>query len=142
MKSLFTRLNFKDQDRIAIINAEEDFTFAQSNELRDIQIDTEIDQRYPYEFIIIFVKKVAEVKKLAPLALHNLKVDGILWFCYPKKTSKKYSSNINCDHGWESLNECGFYGIRIVSVDDNWSAMRFRNIKFIKSTSNRFPGKK
>ncbi len=142
MKSLFTRLNFKGQDRIAIINAEEDFTFTQSDELRDIQIDTEIDQRYPYEFMIIFVKKVTEVKKLAPLALHNLKVDGILWFCYPKKTSKKYSSNINRDHGWESLNECGFYGIRIVSVDDNWSAMRFRNIKFIKSTSGRFPGKK
>jgi len=47
MKSLFTRLNFKGQDRIAIINAEEDFTFTQSDELRDIQIDTEIDQRYP-----------------------------------------------------------------------------------------------
>ena len=111
-------------------------------EIKDIQIDNEIDLRYPYDFMIIFVRKVTEVEEITPVVLHNLAVDGILWFCYPKKTSKKYSSDIDRDHGWKALNDLEFFGIRLVNIDEDWSAMRFRNIKYIKSTSERFSGKK
>jgi hypothetical protein len=142
MKNLLERLNYKGQHRIAIIKAEGSFNLGQIPELKDVLIDTDIDQRYPYEFMILFVKRVSEVDHLAPVALHNLAVDGILWFCYPKKTSKKYSSDIDRDHGWKALNDFGFHGIRMVAVDDDWSAMRFRNIKYIKSTAGRFTSKK
>jgi hypothetical protein len=64
--------------------------------------------------------------------------DGILWICYPKKTSKKFTSEIDRDHGWKSMNELDFYGVRLLAIDENWSAMRFRNKKYIKSTSGRF----
>ena len=138
MKNLLNKLNYKGQKRIAVIHAEESFTISLNNELKDVMIDEEIDPRYPYDFIILFVKSVLEIEFLTPIALHNLLVDGVLWVCYPKKTSKKYSSDINRDHGWNALNESGFQGIRIVSIDENWSAIRFRNIKFIKSTSGRF----
>lgn len=138
MKTILDKLNYKGQKRIAIINAEKSFIKALSKELKDIQTDIEIDQRYPYEFIILFVKSISEVEAIAPVALHNLLADGVLWFCYPKKTSKKYSSDIDRDHGWKALNDLGFYGIRLVAIDDDWSAMRFRNIKYIKSVSERF----
>jgi hypothetical protein len=138
MKNLLEKLNYKGQGRIAIINAEEGFLFLLSNELRDVIIDNEIDPRYPYDFIIIFIKSVSEVEFFTPMALHNLMVDGVLWFCYPKKTSKKHSPDIDRDHGWKALNDSGLYGIRMVAIDEDWSAMRFRNIKFIKSSSRRF----
>ena len=138
MKNLLNKLNYKGQNRIAVIHAEESFTISLNNELKDVMIDKEIDPRYPYDFIILFVKSVLEIEFLTPIALHNLLVNGVLWVCYPKKTSKKYSSDINRDHGWNALNDSGFQGIRIVSIDENWSAIRFRNIKFIKSTSERF----
>jgi hypothetical protein len=92
--------------------------------------------------MIIFVRKEAEVKEIVPGALHNLAVDGILWFCYPKKTSKKYSSDIDRDHGWKELNDLDFFGIRLVAIDDDWSAIRFRNKKYIKAGSERFAVKK
>lgn len=139
MRQLLSKLNYKGQPRIAILQAEEPFLKAVSEELKDIITDTEIDQRCPYGFMIIFVNKIKEVEKLAPLALHNLTADGVLWFCYPKKNSKKLSSDLQRDKGWKALNDAGFYGIRMVSVDDDWSAMRFRNIRYIKSTSGRFP---
>ncbi len=138
MMSLLEKLNYKGQERIAIINAGQDFYNLFLNENKTILIDREIDPRYPYDFIIIFVKTVAEVESLSPIALHNLLADGILWFCYPKKTSKKYSSDINRDHGWESLNSSGLHGIRLVSVDNDWSALRFRNAKYIKSSNKRY----
>jgi hypothetical protein len=137
MENLLAKLNYKGQKRISIINSEEKFVQSISAELRDVTIDQKIDPRYPYEFIIIFVKSISEVEQLAPGTIHNLKADGVLWFCYPKKTSKKYSSDLNRDNGWTILNESGFHGIRMVSIDENWSAFRFRNKKYIKSNSGR-----
>ena len=139
MKGLLKKLNYKEYKRIAVINSEESFFKAISDELKDVITDREIDQRYAYDFMIIFVQTIKEVNDYTPAALHNLAADGVLWFCYPKKSSKKYSSELERDRGWKTLNDLGFYGIRMVAVDENWSAMRFRNIKYIKSTSGRFP---
>ena len=139
MSTLLEKLNYKGNDRIAILNAEENFISSLSAGLNGVVIDKEIDPRFPYHFILIFVRNQAEVETFIPIALHNLLCDGVLWFAYPKKSSRKYSSNIDRDHGWKTLNDSGFYGIRLVSVDDDWSALRFRSIRFIKSTSGRFP---
>ncbi len=138
MRTLLEKLNYKGQQRIAVINAEKNFRLAPVREIKKIQIDKEIDPRYPYDFMIVFAKDSSEVDEFTPSALHNLKVDGILWFCYPKKGSEKASPGLDRDHGWKALNDLDFFGIRLVNVDDNWSAMRFRNIKFIKSASDRF----
>jgi hypothetical protein len=138
MKTLLEKLNYKGQKRISVINAEDNFMSSISPELRDVIIDEKIDPRYPYEFIIIFVKSISEIEAIAPLTIHNLMADGILWFCYPRKSSKKYSSDIDRDHGWKILNDSGLFGIRLVTIDENWSAFRFRNIKYIKATSERF----
>jgi hypothetical protein len=138
MKNLLDKLNYKGQKRISVINADEQFIHTISADLRDVVIDQKIDPRYPYEFIIIFVKTISDVEHFAPITVHNLMADGVLWFCYPKKTSKKYSSDIDRDHGWKILNDSGLHGIRLVAVDKDWSALRFRNRKYIKSTSGRF----
>jgi hypothetical protein len=138
MEDLLTKLNYKGQQRIAIINAGEDFSDFLEKEFKGVQIDKEIDQRFPYEFMIIFVRFVSEIELLALKALHNLTSDGILWFAYPKKTSKKFSSDIDRDHGWELLIDHGFDKVRLVALDNDWSALRFRNIRFIKSSHGRF----
>jgi hypothetical protein len=138
MKKLLEKLNYKGQERFALVNAEESFTSAISDELKNVIIDKDIDPRYPYSFILLFVRSVSEIEFLAPMALHNLVADGILWFCYPKKTSKKYASDIDRDHGWKVLNDSGLHGIRMIAIDNDWSAMRFRNIKYIRSSSVRF----
>jgi hypothetical protein len=139
MNKLLEKLNYKGQQRIAILNPENSFLESITPDLANIIIDKEIDPRCPYNFILTFVKTVSDVEQMTPVILHNLTADGILWYCYPKKTSKIYKSDLTRDHGWKPLNDSGLYGIRMVSIDENWSAMRFRNIKYIKSTSNRFP---
>jgi hypothetical protein len=138
MKNLLEKLNYKGNDRIAVLNSEKDFTDFLSREFSEVTIDREIDPRFPYNYIIIFVRNQAEVDKFTPIALHNLLCDGVLWFCYPKKTSKKFRSDIDRDHGWKTINDAGFHVIRLVAIDNDWSALRFRNIKFIKSNSGRF----
>jgi hypothetical protein len=141
MKDLLVKLNYKGQERIALINAETDLADSLKEELKGVLIDKVIDPRFPYSFMILFIKNVKEVEHFTPIALHNLLADGILWFCYPKKSSKKFTSDVDRDHGWKTLNDSGLYGIRMVSVDENWSALRFRNVKFIKSSKERYSKK-
>jgi hypothetical protein len=138
MKNLLEKLNYKGQKRIAVINAEEGFLPSLSDDLKGVVVDQKIDPRYPYEFIIIFVKNGTDIEMFAPMTIHNLMADGIIWFCYPKKTSKKYKTEIDRDHGWKLLNDSGLHGIRMVAIDKDWSALRFRNKKYIKSSSGRF----
>lgn len=138
MDKLLTKLNYKEQKRIAVINAGDKFLSALETALKGVKVDKAIDQRFPYEFMIIFVQLVSEVEFLAPKALHNITADGVLWFAYPKKTSKKLSSDIDRDHGWEVLIDRGFDKVRMVAVDEDWSALRFRNVRFIKSAQRRF----
>jgi hypothetical protein len=133
MKTILAKLNYKGQGRIAVINAEDGFLRSLSQELKDVTVDREIDPRFPYDFILIFARSVSEVESITPAVLHNLLADGVLWFCYQKKTSKSHSSDIDRDHGWKALTDSGFHCVRMVALDDDWSAMRFRNSRFIKS---------
>ena len=88
MNRLLEKLNYKGNNRIAVLNSEESFTEALLMESGTLVIDREIDPRFPYDFILIFVRNQAEVEIFTPIALHNLLCDGVLWFCYPKKSSK------------------------------------------------------
>ena len=57
----------------------------------------------------------------------------MVWFAYPKGTSKKYKSEINRDTGWQALGQAGFEPVRAVAIDQDWSAVRFRRVEFIKT---------
>ncbi|HKK42509.1 MAG TPA: hypothetical protein VJ963_08890 [Bacteroidales bacterium] len=138
MKNLLEKLNYKGQERIALINVEDSFRTTLSSDLKNVRIDSEIDPRFPYEFIILFVRNSEEVDYYSPGVIHNLVADGILWICYPKKSSKNYKSDVDRDHGWKTLNNSGLHGVRLVSVDEDWSALRFRHVRYIKSISGRF----
>jgi hypothetical protein len=138
MKNLLEKLNYKEQERIALINVEESFKATLSADLKDVRIDSEIDPRYPYGFIVLFVRNSEEVEYYVPGVIHNLIADGILWVCYPKKSSKNYKSDVDRDHGWKTLNNSGLHGVRLISVDEDWSALRFRHVRYIKSISGRF----
>jgi hypothetical protein len=138
MAKMLEKLNHKGNKRIAVINASKNILSDLHSEEPGLTIDKEIDPRFPYDFMMIFVKSKAEVDNYSQMALHNLMCDGVLWFCYPKKTSRNYNSDIDRDHGWKALNDADFHGIRLVAIDNDWSALRFRNSKFIKSTSEKF----
>ena len=136
MEKLLKKLNYKSLKRIALLNSSKEFADALSKTLPDVQIDAEIDPRYPYEFILMFAQRIKEVEALAPRALHNLVSDGILWIAYPKKTSKNLPSDIDRDNGWDELINRGFDKVRQVAIDNDWTSLRFRNTRFIRSHAN------
>ena len=56
-----------------------------------------------------------------------------LWMVYPKGSSKKYKCEFNRDSGWPELGAAGFEPVRLVAVDEDWSAWRFRRVEHIKT---------
>jgi hypothetical protein len=89
----------------------------------------------PYDFVLIFVKSCSEIQHYADAVKTALNEDALLWLAYPKKSSKKYQSDISRDDGWQPVGDLGFEGVRQIAIDEDWSAVRFRDARFIKSMS-------
>ena len=83
------------------------------------------------DFVIVFVGNAADVAKYSLKATQAIKEDGILWFCYPKK-SGKIKTDIQRDFGWAPIIDLGYEGCRQVAIDETWSALRFREPRFSK----------
>jgi hypothetical protein len=73
------------------------------------------------------------VDALAAALCPKAQGDAILWFAYPKGTSKKYRCDFNRDTGWAKLGKAGFEPVRQVAIDEDWSALRFRRVDYIKN---------
>lgn len=80
-----------------------------------------------YDYVQAFLMSAADADKLAPVAIAAVKRDGWLWLCYPKGTSK-LKTDLNRDKGWDTVASLGWEGVSLISIDETWSAMRFRPI--------------
>lgn len=87
----------------------------------------------PVQWALAFVTKQTEIDALTPLIAEKAPGDAAVWFAYPKGTSKKYHCDFNRDTGWATLGRFGFEGVRQVAINDDWSALRFRRVEFVKS---------
>lgn len=78
--------------------------------------------------VLLFVKSLAELEKAAPPVLAKLPADTLFWVAYPKKGSA-IPSDLHRDCGWPPITAAGLEGVRMVAIDETWSAMRFRPVK-------------
>lgn len=83
-----------------------------------------------HDFAVVFVKSQAEIEASVAGAIERLREDGMLWYCYPKKSSG-VNTDIHRDRGWESLSALGWKGVRQIAIDSTWSALRFRDRRFV-----------
>jgi len=132
MHPIFTKLNYKTQPEIAVVNAPEEFGAVVDSMRPLTTIVTDLDQIQQGQFIIAFVKTQQEVDAISTTAAQKLQGDGILWLAYPKGSSKKYRCDFNRDTDWAVLGQLGFESVRMVAIDDDWSAIRFRRTEYVK----------
>jgi hypothetical protein len=74
---------------------------------------------------IVFADDSASVRRRFATDGTALLGSGSLWVLYPKGNK----ADINRDSLWPILTEFGFRPISQVSVDETWSALRFRPLK-------------
>jgi hypothetical protein len=138
MHPIFKKLNYKDQVAIYVINAPESF-HAAMEEMRGItNVRDALAKAKGVTFAIAFATKQAEVDKFAKQAAKTTEGDAVVWVAYPKGTSKKYTCEFNRDTGWMAMGAHGFEPVRQVAIDEDWSALRFRRVEFIKTMTRSF----
>ncbi len=135
MSKLFEKLNLKDQQEILVLHEPESF----QPELACLPILTihhHIESVAEIGFFLAFVTRKSEVDALAKAVAARTPGDAVVWFAYPKGTSKKYTCDFNRDTGWDALKAAGFDTVRAVAIDEDWTALRFRRVEYIKTREN------
>jgi hypothetical protein len=132
MATLFEKLNLKDHQEILVLRAPVSFE-PELARLPMMTIHRHLESVVEIRFSLAFVTRQSEVEALAPQIASRAKGDATLWFAYPKGTSKKYKCDFNRDTGWNSLKAAGFETVRAIAIDEDWTALRFRRLEYIKS---------
>jgi len=126
------KLNLKDHQEIVIVNAPASFE-PEVKALDGVTVKRKPADVKAIGFFLAFVTTQKEVDDLAKVVATKSVPDAVVWFAYPKGTSKKYTSDISRDTGLQALGEAGFEPVRMVAIDEDWTGKRFRRVAFIKN---------
>lgn len=120
-----------------VINAPASF----DNELKEMRevtkVMTDLTESNELSFAAVFVTKQNDIDDIIEVIAKNLIGDAIFWFCYPKGSSKNYKCDFKRDTGWKSVATFNLEPVRMVSIDNDWSALRFRKVEYIKKITRR-----
>ena len=130
MTPLFRKLNLKDQKDILIVNAPSSFE-AELEALEGVRVLRDPKKVKAVHFALAFATKKAEIDSLSKLLASKAEGDALLWFAYPKSSSKRYRCEFNRDTGWSVLESLGFETVRAVAIDEDWTALRFRRSDYV-----------
>jgi Bacteriocin-protection, YdeI or OmpD-Associated len=123
---LAKKLQIKSGYNVLIINQPVGFMDLFTELPENVHLSYEItNQDQSFDVILSFAINKTQMDQFVPQAIQALKRDGILWVSYPKKSSK-LKTDITRDHGWQILKENQFRPVTQISIDDTWSALRFK----------------
>jgi hypothetical protein len=135
---IFKKLNLKDQTTIYVVQAPPAFKAEIALVASTVKVETSVGSDKNIQFFLAFVTKQSEVDEYARQLVDCVESDAVIWLAYPKQSSKKYTCEFNRDTGWQKMGENGFEPVRQVAIDEDWSALRFRNPDHIKKMTRSF----
>ena len=123
---LVKKLKLKAGQRAAIVNAPAGYVGGLRPLPEGVEMVEELDGAF--DWVQVFLKNKAELDALLPALVGALKPASMLWFTFPKGTSK-IQTDLTRDKGWDALQQVELKWITLVSVDDTWSAFAVRPYK-------------
>jgi hypothetical protein len=135
--SLLKKLNFIDQGQpVLIMNAPKSYAEIEATFEGVVHNQPELEA---YDLVQVFGTSNGELQTFARRAVSHVKEDGLLWLCYPKKSSKTFKgSDCSRETVMYLLADEGYEPVRQVAIDEDWSALRFRRPEKIKTMKRSF----
>ena len=121
MENILKKLRFKD--KAVIINAPSKL----EKEFVELGFTTFFDKKIKSTNTLIFINNNKEYLDFLNKQLKNIEPDSVLWFAYPKGTSK-IKTDINRDTIRVTGQAFNITTVTAISIDEIWSALRFRPI--------------
>jgi uncharacterized protein YdhG (YjbR/CyaY superfamily) len=134
MPTVFENLNLRETREILVINAPASFE-GEVAALEGVTVRRDPRAVTGVHFALVFATTQAEVDKISRSLARKAQGDALLWFAYPKGTSKTYTCEFNRDSGWDVIRSLGFDTVRQVAIDQDWSALRFRRSEYIRPST-------
>lgn len=116
------KLQIKHGMRICLVGAPPEYQEIVKDFPKTVEIATAL--RGQFDLVHAFFKKLDDVLARADKLKAALKDGGILWISYPK--AKGLGTDVNRDILWEKLKPFGLEAVAQVSIDETWSALRFK----------------
>lgn len=132
---LFKKLNLGAHREIAVFNAPDTFE-SELKQLKGVKIARNPIKPKAINFGLAFAITQAQLDRASKILAGACEGDAVIWFAYPKGTSKRYACEFNRDSGWSVIRAAGFESVRMVAIDEDWSALRFRRLEFVKPGAN------
>ena len=129
---LFKKLNLGAHREIVVLNAPDSFE-SELKQLKGIKILRDPGKAKEVAFGLAFAITQAQLDRASKTFAAASAGDAVIWFAYPKGTSKRYSCEFNRDSGWNVIVDAGFESVRMVAIDEDWSALRFRRREYVKT---------
>lgn len=115
---------FKFRDTATVVNAPEEFR----SDLSELGFSTALNPDLPNENTLVFLYSKKELVDFLENQLSRILPDSVLWLAYQKGTSK-IKTDLNRDLIRETAGQYGIKTVTAISIDDIWSALRFRPLE-------------
>ena len=122
-EELVKKLLFDREFQSAIVNAPPDYL-----DRIGIPVMDDLSLKSSLDFIQVFVTGKLEFLLQLPKIIRALRPGGFLWICYANENSKK-PTDMNRYILWAEMAKVGMLAVAMLSLDDNWSAMRFQPVR-------------
>jgi hypothetical protein len=132
---LFKKLNLGVHQEIAVFNAPDSFEL-ELKRLKGVKITRDPSKPKGVKFGMAFAITQAQLDRASKILAAASEGDAVIWFAYPKGSSKRYACEFNRDSGWSVIQDAGFESVRMVAIDEDWSALRFRRVEYVKPSSS------
>jgi hypothetical protein len=131
---LFKKLNLGGHQEIAVFDAPASFE-PELGRLKGVKITRDPRKPKGVKFGLAFAITQAQLDRVSKILASASVGDAVIWFAYPKGSSKRYTCEFNRDSGWNVMVDAGFESVRMVAIDEDWSALRFRRWEYVKPSA-------
>ena len=121
-QSFAQKLNLKPGQALVLINPPQGMAALLAGLLPENSLLHSVPEQA--EAVLVFLTRQDEAG-LLPGTYARLKAGGLAWAAYPKGGSK-VPTDLNRDILWKLIEPLGWRPVRMVALDETWSAMRFR----------------
>jgi len=128
--TLREKLNAKNYSKVYIENVPSEVLEMIEGEGFEILDDISSN---PMSFVVTAGYDKEDFEKSLINWIGNISDDPLVWLCYPKKSSKKYKSELSRETMWDILGSYNMEPVRQIAIDEDWSAIRYRLVNKIKS---------
>lgn len=123
MNQLAKKLQIKPGKRWLFYNAPEDYLATLHPLPEDIAVTFTAEGNF--DGVQVFVKDSADLVNSLKTIIPVLSPDTIFWITYPKKSSG-IKSDLEMMSSWDEPGKYGYRSVAAVSVNETWTALRFR----------------